>query len=258
MLKYKYAVLIILLCSMAVISLGWMLSFLTVWIMLVLILVNIGLLAGGAFVICSGLYVKVYCRSETAEQEISLTFDDGPHPEFTPGVLDILKKHKIKAGFFVNGKNINGNESLLKRMLEEGHIIGNHSYNHSNVFGFLSTEAIKQDLIKNEALILDLTGEKCAFFRPPFGITNPHIAKAVRSLDYKVIGWNIRSFDTINKRPEKTIRRISRLLKPGSVILLHDNRKNIEIILEELIDIASGKEYKFVAPDKLLRLKAYK
>lgn len=258
MLKYKYVVVIILICSMLIIALSWMFSFISIWMVLVLFIIDLGLLAGGSFYICSDLYLKAHCTGQTTKHELALTFDDGPHPENTLKVIDILKKHDIRACFFLTGKSIQGNEHIIKRMLDDGHIIGNHSFSHKNTFGFLPTRAVIRDLQKNEDLIKDITGKECALFRPPMGISNPHIAKAVRSLKYKVVGWNIRSFDTLHKNPKRTIKRVEKRLKPGGLILLHDNRENIVPVLEGVIRIAVEKGYTFVSPDTLLELKAYK
>lgn len=258
MLKYKNMVVIILFCSVIIIILGWMFAFIHIWLLIALFLLYVSALAGGALFIDSGLYLTAYCSAKSGKPEIALTFDDGPHSAQTLLVLDILKKHNIKAGFFVIGKNIEGNEHILKRIFDEGHIIGNHSFSHRNTFGFMPTRAVIRDLQKNEDLIKDITGKECALFRPPMGISNPHIAKAVRSLNYKVVGWNIRSFDTLHKNPEKTIRRVEKRLQPGGLILLHDNRENIVPVLEGVIRAAVKNGYTFVSPDTLLELKAYK
>lgn len=258
MLSYRKQVLILLFSSVIVIALGWIFALLNIWWVLLLIILNISALAAGAFRICSGLYVSAHCRGETQKPYLALTFDDGPHTGMTPVILDILKKNKIKAGFFLTGKQIINNKYLVRRISNEGHIIGNHSYSHANTFGFFSTRAVIRDLEKNEQLIHEITGKKCMLFRPPFGVTNPHIAKAVRYLGYSVVGWSIRSLDTMTADPEMTIKRIKTRLGPGHVILLHDSRLQAAVILDNIIRIAKEKGYEFVSPDILLQLKAYR
>lgn len=216
------------------------------------------ILAWGSFCICSGFYVKAFCRARTDKKLLSLTFDDGPHPDITPMVLDLLRSHNIKAGFFLIGKNIEENRGLVKRMVAEGHVVGNHSYAHTNNYGFLGTKKVVSDLEKNEALIESIIGQKVRLFRPPFGVTNPNIGKAARLLDYSVVGWSIRSLDTIGKDPQKTIKRVIGRLKPGRVILLHDDREHIIPILKEVIEKSMAEGYEFVSPDELLNIKAYK
>ncbi|HSG67110.1 MAG TPA: polysaccharide deacetylase family protein, partial [Bacteroidales bacterium] len=99
---------------------------------------------------------------------------------------------------------------------------------------------------------------KTNLFRPPFGVTNPNIARAVNSLNYTVIGWNIRSLDTVRKNTAGTVKIVKRKLRPGSIILLHDNHERIIPTLTGVIEAALEKGYTFVRPDEMLNLKAYK
>ena len=189
---------------------------------------------------------------------MALSFDDGPHPEHTPVVLEILKKHNIKAGFFLVGEMIKQEPGLAERINADNHIIGNHSYTHTKKFTLRKTKAVIDELKQNEELIKEITGKKVGFFRPPFGVTNPNIAAAARFLDYKVIGWSIRSLDTMGKPDEKIIKRVVARFKPGSLILLHDTHEGIGNILEGIIEAAKEQNYSFVRPDELLKLEAYK
>jgi peptidoglycan/xylan/chitin deacetylase (PgdA/CDA1 family) len=208
--------------------------------------------------ICFGLYIRTYCRAKTKKKLLALSFDDGPHPEFTPAVLDILRENDIKSGFFLIGEMIQKEPGLLERIDKEGHIIGNHSYTHTTKFTIRKTKAVINELKQNEDLIHGISGKKVRFFRPPFGVTNPNIAAAARFLDYKVIGWNIRSLDTMGKPDEKVIKRVVSRFKPGSLILLHDTHAGIANILTEVIRQAKEDGYTFVRPDELLNLEAYK
>lgn len=257
-MNYRSMTIIILSGSVLIIALSWMLSFLNAWLVLSLLAINLALLAGGSFRVCSNLYINAHCNGSNTEKKIALTFDDGPHRKITPLLLDILKNNNIQAAFFLSGKDIDGNEVLLNRMLDEGHVIGNHSYSHRNTFGFLSTAAVIRDLQRNEALIMEITRKNCALFRPPMGITNPHIAKAVRYLNYDVVGWSIRSLDTVHKDPAKVAARVARRLRPGRVILLHDTQDNAAILLKQIIEKAAAGGYAFERPDRLLNLNAYK
>ncbi|MEN8225159.1 MAG: polysaccharide deacetylase family protein [Bacteroidota bacterium] len=258
MLSYRKVFLFTLLGSLVIITLGWASSLLEPWLVFLLILVNLGMLIYGSFYVCSGLYLNVKCGGNKGQKSISITFDDGPDPLITPRVLDLLEEYELKATFFLIGKNIPGNEHLVKRMLDEGHIIGNHSYSHSNYFGFLRSEKVIKDLKKNELLIETICKKKTNLFRPPFGVTNPNIAKAVRSLDYTAIGWNIRSLDGIKKNSAKTTKRVMKRLKPGGIILFHDNHAGIFTILEQLIEKTQKEGYSIVSLDEILNLKTYK
>ena len=223
-----------------------------------LLTVAIAILVVGSYDICFGLYIRTYCKAKTKKKVLALSFDDGPHHEFTPVVLDILKEYNISAGFFLVGEMIQKEPALLEKIHSEGHIIGNHSFSHTKKFTIRKTKAVTDDLRQNEELIHRIIGKKVRFFRPPFGVTNPNIAAAARFLEYKVIGWSIRSLDTMGKTDKKIIKRVSAQFKPGRIILFHDNHPGIASILKEVIRKAKEEGYTFVSPDKLLNLNAYK
>lgn len=258
MLSYRYSVLIILIISVIIIIAGWIFVFLETGLLLVLILANFGLLLAGSLNICSGFYIKAYCQGDSDQKDIALTFDDGPDASVTNKVLDILSTNNIRASFFVTGQKIAGNEQIIRRIAREGHIIGNHSYSHSNFFGFLSTKRVIKDLQRNTSLIKEVSGTDTLLFRPPFGVTNPHIAKAARFLNLAVIGWSVRSLDTLGRKPEKTIERVIKRLKAGSIVLLHDNLEHAPEILNGVIRGAREKGFNFVALDDLLKIKTTK
>jgi peptidoglycan/xylan/chitin deacetylase (PgdA/CDA1 family) len=220
--------------------------------------VAIAILVVGSYDICFGLYIRTFCKVKTNNKLLALSFDDGPHHKYTPTVLDILKENDIKAGFFLIGEMIEKEPQLLERIHNEGHIIGNHSYSHTKRFTIRKTKAVIEDLKQNEELILKITGKKTGFFRPPFGVTNPNIAAAARFLEYRVIGWSIRSLDTMGWPDEKIIKRVSSRFKPGGIILFHDTHTGIAKILKEVIRKAIEEGYTFVRPDELLNLDAYK
>jgi len=235
-----------------------MLSYPLLSLLLILALVVIAILAWGSFNICSGLYIKAHCRGKGEDKKIALSFDDGPDPQITPRVLDLLKEHNIKAGFFLVGEKLEKDPGMLEKILSEGHVVGNHSYLHKNNFGFKSKNKVLKELQKTEALIFHSSGKRIKLFRPPFGVTNPNIAGAARILDYSVVGWSIRSLDTMGKSREKTIKRVTGRMKPGSLILFHDTHADIMPILEAVITYASEKGYAFVSPDVLLNIEPYK
>ena len=199
-----------------------------------------------SFNISSGVYLKAFCRMSANEKQIALTFDDGPHPEHTPQVLDVLKQYNVKATFFIIGERIAGNETVLKRMLAEGHQIGNHSFSHKNTFPLLGAKRMAADLLQCEQAIVRATGYQPKWFRPPFGVTNPNVAKAVRIRGYKVAGWSIRSLDTVKSGKDKVVRRIIAHLHPGAVVLLHDHLPNTPYVVEQVIRQAKEKGYSFV------------
>ncbi len=165
---------------------------------------------------------------------IALTFDDGPDPEITPAILEILKEYQVKATFFIIGKKAEQYPELLKSMERDGHTLANHSYSHSNWIGFFSGQKLAADINRCSGVIKNLTGKTPLFLRPPFGVTNPKYAAVLKELGLNSIGWTIRSFDTTISNRNRLINRITRRLKSGSILLLHDNQK---ITLNALPDV---------------------
>lgn len=179
-------------------------------------------------------FAPAFTQVKSAKKQIAITFDDGPSPE-TEQVLNILKKYDVSASFFCIGKQIEKYPKIIERMFSEGHTIGNHSYSHKNTFPLLSERKIIEEIEKTNALITAITGKRSCLFRPPFGVTNPAIARAVKKTGQFIIGWNLRSFDTVTKDPKRLISRINSKIKAGSILLLHDNRAGTAEILEEII-----------------------
>jgi len=198
-----------------------------------------------SYSIKSQIYVRALCRVKTDEKIVYLTFDDTPDTNQTPKVLDVLKNNNIKALFFCIGNRAEGNEQIVRRIVNEGHIIGNHSFSHSNSFPIFGRKKMLADIEKCQTLLKDIIGCEPAFFRPPFGVTNPNVAWAVKKAGLKVIGWNIRSYDTNKASSDKIVRRIKRQLKKGSIILLHDRLSGSEHLLQSLIDTIKEEGYSF-------------
>jgi peptidoglycan/xylan/chitin deacetylase (PgdA/CDA1 family) len=158
--------------------------------------------------------------------------------------LEVLKKHNIKALFFIIGKNIQGNESILNQIVAEGHQIGNHSYSHHNFIDLWSTKKVTNDFATCQKLIEQYQSQS-KLFRPPYGVTNPNIARAVKTLGLQSIGWNVRSYDTSIKDVEKIKQRVLSQLKPGAIILLHDRLDFMPELVEVLIPAIKEKGYSF-------------
>lgn len=211
----------------------------------------------GSSLIQLNYHLKAYCNNPLeTDKKIALTFDDGPS-ENTLTILDILQKYDVKATFFCIGKNIEQHPEILKKIIEHGHIVSNHTYSHSPVFDFYRKNRVIQEIVKTDALIENITGKKPQFFRPPYGVTNPSIRRAIEVTKHKVIGWNIRSMDGISKNSKAIFNRILKRISPGSVVLLHDTRAQTAAVLEQLLQTLREKNYEVVSIEQLLHLKAY-
>lgn len=186
------------------------------------------------------------------ENKIYLTFDDGPIPEVTEWVLELLKEHQIKATFFCIGKNIQKHPAIFNKIISNGHAVGNHTFNHLNGWS-ISTEdyldninLCKSEMSKHESKILNLP---FAFFRPPYGKIKTTQSKKLRRLGYKIIMWDVLSADFDQSiTPEKCLENVIQNTRSGSVIVFHDSIKafkNLEYTLPKSIAILKQKGFEF-------------
>lgn len=211
----------------------------------------LGTMAYGSAAIGSGVYVRALCRGRTREKVAALTFDDGPDPVQTPKILEILARENIKAAFFCTGQQAEYYPEIVAGIAAQGHIVGNHTYSHSPRFPFMKRAAARKELAECGKILEAITGERTVWFRPPFGVTNPEIAAAVRTMKYRVMGWSVRSFDTRMRPHGKTVRRILRKLHPGAIVLLHDTLPGSDRLLETVIAAIRSRGYGFERPDRL-------
>ena len=183
-----------------------------------------------------------------SDKKIFLTFDDGPIPEITEWVLDILKSEEIKATFFCIGDNIKKHPEVYKRILAEGHQTGNHTFNHLNGWKTETNHYIDNfKLCETECLKLNT--EHSFLFRPPYGKIKPSQTKAIRNLGYKIIMWDVLSYDfDPNIIPEKCLENVISNTEQGSIIVFHDSKKaekNLKYALPKAIQILKNKGFVF-------------
>ena len=199
------------------------------------------------------LYKKA--QAEKNKKVVALTFDDGPDGKTTPQALDILAKYKIKATFFVQGKNIAGNESILKRMQSEGHEVGNHSWNHP-ILTKLSLEDAKKQLTDTEDAITKVLGKSSKLMRPPYGAISDDIRN---SLDLRFIMWDVDSLDWKSKNEAAILTEIQHQTSDGAIILMHDIHQPSVNSLPKVIEYLQEQGYSFVTVSELLntRLKPH-
>jgi peptidoglycan/xylan/chitin deacetylase (PgdA/CDA1 family) len=211
----------------------------------------------GCYHVGSNFFIKIVCKAKTDKKEIAISFDDGPSENYSKEILAILKSEQVKATFFCIGNRISGNESILKQIDTEGHIIGNHSYSHHFWFDLYSFKKMQDDLKQMDTEMERVTGLKPKLFRPPYGVTNPNLAKAIKNGGYTPVGWSVRSMDTVIKDGKKLLGKINDGIKPGAVFLFHDTSKATVDILAGFIQEVKKRGYNIVPLDKMLDLQAY-
>jgi peptidoglycan/xylan/chitin deacetylase (PgdA/CDA1 family) len=215
----------------------------------------------GSTQVSSNYFMPAFCRAiNHQKKEISITFDDGVTNSIqTSKVLDILKQYQAPATFFCIGKNLESKEQIqvLKRIDIEGHIIGNHSYSHSNFFDFYPSKRVIKEVLQADNMIAQHIDKTPLFFRPPYGITTPNIAKAFKTLNHTTIGWSLRSLDTVIKDENMLLKRVKKKLKKGDILLFHDHLECIPAFLELFLKYVLKEGYTIVPVDQLLGLKPY-
>ncbi|OGK05250.1 MAG: hypothetical protein A2W80_06960 [Candidatus Riflebacteria bacterium GWC2_50_8] len=189
-------------------------------------------------------------------RKVVLTFDDGPHPRTTPKVLEILRRRRVKAIFFVLGLQAAKYPELVKQIHDEGHLIGNHSYGHKNL-AQLSDEALREELGRTSRLIESITGSKPEYLRPPYGAMNRKVLTAAKAEGMKILLWTIDPKDWLQKNEASVLQQTERQLgmssgnPRGGAILLHDIYPSTVRALEPLLERLATFEYHIASIDNL-------
>lgn len=198
----------------------------------------------------SGQVSAVGAEAGNAEEQktVALTFDDGPHPVYTKKLLDGLKERKVQATFFVVGKNIPGNEDLILQMKEDGHLIGNHTYDHVKICDLSGREACEQ-VEKTSQLVFEITGENTEFVRPPFGAWNKDMECSFVMLP---VLWDVDPLDWTTRNTELIVQRVLEEVEDGDIVLLHDYYDSSVEAAFRIIDALQAQGYTFVTADQML------
>ena len=171
------------------------------------------------------------------EKVIYITFDSGYEAGYTEKILDVLKKHDVKASFFITGHYLNTASDLVKRMIEEGHIVGNHTVNHK-CLPEISDEEIEKEIKNLDTVLFDKFGYEMKFFRPPKGEFSERVIKKISDLGYKTVMWSSAYDDWDNEkqnREEYGTKKILDNLHNGCVLLLHSTSKDNANILDNVL-----------------------
>jgi peptidoglycan/xylan/chitin deacetylase (PgdA/CDA1 family) len=191
---------------------------------------------------------------------VALTFDDGPDAAATPGLLKVLKRHGIKAAFFPIGTKVRDDPGIIKQIDQEGHILGNHSFRHAWWTNFLIWGALDREIILAQEAIETAIGKVPAYFRPPMGLTNPHLRRRLKKHGLSVIGWDVRPFD-IGTSTDKVRERVLQKIRNGSIILLHDTGRapaDLVRLTDELVTEVKARKYTFCELEELTGIRAYR
>lgn len=205
-------------------------------------------------------YAYIIKKGPKENKIIALTFDDGPHPIFTPMILDILKEYNVKATFFVLGKYVEMYPEIIKRQAEEGHEIGNHTFSHINA-NKESEEIVFEEFQKTETSINNITIPETKILRPPYGILNKKIINYANKNDYSIVLWSQIQDpkDWSNPGAEKISSSILSQTENGDVILLHDyvyfKESNTVEALKVIIPELKRRGYQFVTISELIDLR---
>jgi peptidoglycan/xylan/chitin deacetylase (PgdA/CDA1 family) len=205
----------------------------------------------------------MFLHGDRSIREVALTFDDGPDPISTPAILEILKKERVHATFFVTGKQSLRYPQILKRIQTEGHEIGNHSYDHAN-FKKLPLSQTQGEVEQTDRILKEMLGHKPTLFRAPYGnLSEDQLQQIVLREGYKVIGWDVDSIDWKAKNPNSIVQTILAQVHPGSIILEHslpvkEAKQNATIqSLPVVIRSLRDQGYTFVTVSQLLQLDPY-
>ncbi|MBQ9117181.1 MAG: polysaccharide deacetylase family protein [Clostridia bacterium] len=199
---------------------------------------------------------NVFCGADTSERVVALTFDDGPHPRYTDAILDILKEYGVKATFFAVGENAELYKEQLKRIADEGHEIGNHTYSHASLKK-ISPERMKIELTRTAEAVKKITGRMPTVFRPPEGCCNKTVVDCANQLGYTTVLWTVDPRDWSCPPSERVSENILGTVKGGAVILCHDyisaGKSPTPEALRKVIPQLLKEGYSFVTVSELLR-----
>lgn len=182
------------------------------------------------------------------KKKIALTFDDGPHPEYTPKLLDGLKERNVSAAFFLTGENSEQYPEIVERIYKEGHIVGNHSYTHVQLSKLSDLDACKEITQTNEALE-KITGKTPDYIRPPFGSWNKNLDCITNMI---VVLWDVDPLDWQCQNKDLVVKRVVSNVKEDDIILLHDSYQSTVDATFEIIDTLEKEGYEFVSLDEII------
>lgn len=218
--------------------------------------------AVGAYAIVTGCgvafirmhyFAVAFCRGEIGAERLALTFDDGPDPRSTPALLDALRRLGVHATFFCIGERAAAKPELVRRMADEKHEIGNHSFHHAWWTNFLLSRGLGEEIERTQGIIRAIANVTPRYFRPPMGLTNPHLPRALRETNVTLVGWDAGGGDRKGDVGD-VVERILRDARDGSIILLHDGGADparLVGLVDEIVSECRRRGYSFVSLEEL-------
>ncbi len=204
----------------------------------------------------------VFCV-ETPEKLVALTFDDGPDPQYTPAIADLLKRYQARATFFVLGRRGQEQLAILKDLMAAGHELGNHTFNHPDL-NFSLPPTVQEEIGQTDAVLKQVQYPDPVYVRPPYGRAGLTVTSTVKPLGRTLIMWDIDLMDWASRPVATMAADLEQQLKPGAIILLHDaiagadpgdprvNRQNTVALVENILTAYGTQGYRFVTVSELL------
>ena len=180
-------------------------------------------------------------------REIALTFDDGPDPEMTPRVLELLDRFQAKASFFCIGEKAAAHPELVKEIARRGHSVENHSYHHHNAFAFFGLSRLKREVDAAQASVAAITGRPPDFFRAPAGFRSPLLDPVLAARGLRYVSWTRRGFDAVSCNSRRILRELTGGLAAGDILLMHDSKPVVLAVLPVLLEQLSAQGLKAVS-----------
>lgn len=236
---------------------------------------SLGLAAAGTSLVAVGSWGVFHPRSQIwgpivhrgprSLPQVALTFDDGPHPEATPAILDALADLEVRAAFFVIGSHAARWPGLVRRIADEGHVVGNHSYDHHRWGSMWGVRYWRDQIERTQEVVARLTGRRPAYFRPPMGFKSLNVSWVLRSAGMTQVTYSLRGFDGFPTTPERILERLLPKAGAGDIIALHDGRDPYvdrprlatRDSIRPLIDGLRGRGLEMVRLDRLIGIEAW-
>lgn len=200
---------------------GFLMGWWGAWPLIASLAMHLALLAWGSATPSAGFFIGH--ATHVMDGSVALTYDDGPWPEHTPALLDLLKREDVKATFFCIGQRVDRAPGIARRIVDEGHAIGVHTQHHSWQWGFMRERRALREIELCAGAIERATGLKPSLMRPPFGVTSPATARAMKASGLIPVAWDLRTFDTRGTDPQRLSARVLPRLKDASIVLMHDH-----------------------------------